>query len=137
MQKAAKDVEECKEMLVNMQGQLDRMEEKQEEMVRKSRLITSVESGEKQEEVMQDGSEGKTDKKTPISSIIKKFGGNSSEDGSDDEEDEDLKDGDDEEEEEEEDGDEEEGSGGRRTMALMAIASGTVLIGGALHHHLG
>ena len=124
MHKAAKDVEECKEMLVNMQGQLDRMEEKQEEMVRNSRFIAS----EKQEEVMQDGSEGKTDKKTPISSIIKKFGWNSSDDGSDDEEDE---------EDDEEDEEEEEGSGERRRIALVAMGGAAILIGGALHHHLG
>ena len=127
MQKAAKDVEECKEMLVNMQRQMDRMEEKQEEMVRNSRFIAS----EKQEEVMQDGSEGKTDKKTPISSIFKKFGWNSSDDGSNDDDDEEE---DDEEDEEEED---EEGSGGRRRIALVAMGGASILIGGALHHHLG
>ena len=140
MQKAAKDVEECKEMLVNMQGQLDRMEEKQEEMVRKRRLITSVESGEKQEEVMQDGSEGKTDKKSPISSIIKKLGWNSSDDEEDEDEEED-------EEEKEEEEEEKKGSGGRRRIPLVAMAhaisdispmgGGVILIGGALHHHLG
>ena len=86
MQKAAKDVEECKEMLVNMQRQLDRIEEKQDKMVR-------------------DGS--------------------SSEASSDEEEDE--------EEVEEE---EEQGPGRRSKVALVAIAGGAILIGGALWHQL-
>ena len=72
MQKAAKDVEECKEMLVNMQRQLNRIEEEQGWMVRGSLL----ESAEKKDE---------TGKNT---SDIKKFEENSSEDSSDEEEDE-------------------------------------------------
>ena len=66
MQNAAKDVEECKEMLVNMQRQLNRIEEEQGWMVRGSLL----DSAEKKDE---------TGKNT---SNIKKFEENSSEDSS-------------------------------------------------------
>ena len=127
-------VEEFKEMLVDMKRQLDRIEEKQEEMLRDGKLIGSVESGGKQEEVTQEDKEGKTDEKTSISSIIKKFGGNNSEDSSDDEEDEVEED---EEEEDEDDEEEEKGSGERGRMGLVAMAGGSFLIGGALYHHSG
>ena len=75
MQKAAKDVEECKEMLQGVQRQLDRMEEEQGKMVRGFLL----EKEEKKDESMRDGGEDETGKKT---SNIKKFEENSSEDSS-------------------------------------------------------
>ena len=85
MQKAANDADECKQMLVNMQRQLDRMEEKQDEMVRDGRLKGSL---------------------LDFSS--------------------------DEEEDEEE---EERSPGGRSKLALVAMAGGAILIGGALAEH--
>ena len=91
MQKAAKDVEECKEMLVNVQRQLDRIEEKQDKMVRDGRFNGSLlERAEDEDEAMRDGRqrEAKTDKKTPLPSTIKKVEENSSEESSDEEEDE-------------------------------------------------
>ena len=106
MQKAAKDVEECKEMLVNMQRQLNRIEEEQGWMVRGSLL----ESAEKKDE---------TGKNT---SNIKKFEENSSEDSSDGEEDEEQV--------------EEQVHGRRSKVALAAMAGGAILIGGALQHQL-
>ena len=106
MQKAAKDVEECKEMLVNMQRQLNRIEEEQGWMVRGSLL----ESAEKKDE---------TGKNT---SNIKKFEENSSEDSSDEEEDEEQV--------------EEQVLGRKSKVALAAMAGGAILIGGALQHQL-
>ena len=106
MQKAAKDVEECKEMLVNMQRQLNRIEEEQGWMVRGSLL----ESAEKKDE---------TGKNT---SDIKKFEENSSEDSSDGEEDEEQV--------------EEQVLGRKSKVALAAMAGGAILIGGALQHQL-
>lgn len=106
MQKAAKDVEECKEMLVNMQRQLNRIEEEQGWMVRGSLL----ESAEKKDE---------TGKNT---SNIKKFEENSSEDSSDGEEDEEQV--------------EEQVLGRKSKVALAAMAGGAILIGGALQHQL-
>ena len=106
MQKAAKDVEECKEMLVNMQRQLNRIEEEQGWMVRGSLL----ESAEKKDE---------TGKNT---SNIKKFEENSSEDSRDGEEDEEQV--------------EEQVLGRKSKVALAAMAGGAILIGGALQHQL-
>ena len=106
MQKAAKDVEECKEMLVNMQRQLNRIEEEQGWMVRGSLL----KSAEKKDE---------TGKNT---SNIKKFEENSSEDSSDGEEDEEQV--------------EEQVLGRKSKVALAAMAGGAILIGGALQHQL-
>ena len=106
MQKAAKDVEECKEMLVNMQRQLNRIEEEQGWMVRGSLL----ESAEKKDE---------TGKNT---SNIKKFEENSSEDSRDEEEDEEQV--------------EEQVHGRKSKVALAAMAGGAILIGGALQHQL-
>lgn len=114
VQKAANDVDECKQMLVNIQRQLDRMEEKQDEVVRDENKV----------EAMPDGGKGKKDKKAPISSSIKKFEDTSSEDSSDGEE------------EGEEDEEEEEGPGGRSKVPLVAMAGGAILIGGALQHQL-
>ena len=85
MQKAANEVDECKQMLVKMQRQLDRMEEKQDEMVRGGSLLESKDEN---------------------------------------------KDSSDEEEVEEEE--EEQSPGGRGKLALVAMAVGAILIGGAL-----
>ena len=85
VQKAANEVDECKQMLVKMQRQLDRMEEKQDEMVRGGSLLESKDEN---------------------------------------------KDSSDEEEVEEEE--EEQSPGGRGKLALVAMAVGAILIGGAL-----
>ena len=129
VQKAANDADECKQMLVNMQRQLDRMEEKQDEVVRGGRFNGSLleSKDENKDKAMQDGDEGKPDKKTPISSIIKKFEATSCEDSSDEEEDE---------EKEEDEEEEERSPGGRSKVALVAMAGGAILIGGALQHQL-
>ena len=125
-QKAANDSDECKQMLVNMQRQLDRMEEKQDEMVRGGRFNASLLEGkdENKDEATQDGGEDKTGQKKPISSSIKKFeetGSEDNEDSSDEEEDEE---------------EEERSPGGRSKVALVAMAGGAILIGGALQHQL-
>ena len=85
VQKAANDADECKQMLVKMQRQLDRMEEKQDEMVRGGSLLESKDEN---------------------------------------------KDSSDEEEVEEEE--EEQSPGERGKLALVAMAVGAILIGGAL-----
>ena len=81
VQKAANEVDECKQMLVKMQRQLDRMEEKQDEMVRGGSLLESKDSSD---------------------------------------------------EEEVEEEEEEQSPGGRGKLALVAMAVGAILIGGAL-----
>ena len=135
VQKAANDVDECKQMLVNMQSQLDRMEEN---CMLQRRLIGSLLGSKDQnkDKAMRDGGEGKLDKKTPIFSSIKKFEETSSEDSedsSDEEEDEEK------EASEASEEDEEERSSvavGRSKLALVAMAGGAILIGGALQHQL-
>ena len=138
VQKAANDVDECKQMLVNMQSQLDRMEEN---CMLQRRLIGSLLGSKDQnkDKAMRDGGEGKLDKKTPIFSSIKKFEETSSEDSEDssDEEEDEEKEASEEDEEKEED--EEERSPvavGRSKLALVAMAGGAILIGGALQHQL-
>ena len=141
VQKAANDVDECKQMLVNMQSQLDRMEEN---CMLQRRLIGSLLGSKDQnkDKAMRDGGEGKLDKKTPIFSSIKKFEETSSEDSedsSDEEEDEEKEASEASEEDEEKEEDEEERSSvavGRSKLALVAMAGGAILIGGALQHQL-
>ena len=123
VQQAANDAEECKQMLVKMQRQLDRMEEKQDEMVKGGRLNGSLlESKDKnKDEATQDDGDDKAGMKTPISSSIKKFeeaDNEDNEDSSDDEE------------------EEEQSPGGRDKLALVAMAGGAILIGGALQNQL-
>lgn len=136
VQKAANDVDECKQMLVNMQSQLDRMEGNGQVM---GRLIGSLLESKDQnkDKAMRDGGEGKLDKKTPIFSSIKKFEETSSEDSEDssDEEEDEEKEASEEDEEKEED-EEERSPGGRSKLALVAMAGGAILIGGALQHQL-
>ena len=136
VQKAANDVDECKQMLVNMQSQLDRMEEN---CMLQRRLIGSLLGSKDQnkDKAMRDGGEGKLDKKTPIFSSIKKFEETSSEDSEDssDEEEDEEKEASEEDEEKEED-EEERSPGGRSKLALVAMAGGAILIGGALQHQL-
>ena len=126
VQKAANDVDECKQMLVNMQSQLDRMEGNGQVM---GRLIGSLLESKDQnkDKAMRDGGEGKLDKKTPIFSSIKKFEETSSEDSEDS--------SDEEEDEEKEEDEEERSPGGRSKLALVAMAGGAILIGGALAEH--
>ena len=139
VQKAANDVDECKQMLVNMQSQLDRMEGNGQVM---GRLIGSLLESKDQnkDKAMRDGGEGKLDKKTPIFSSIKKFEETSSEDSedsSDEEEDEEKEASEASEEDEEKEEDEEVRSpGGRSRLALVVMAGGVILIGGALQHQL-
>ena len=121
VQKAANDADECKQMLVKMQRQLDRMEEKQDEMVRGGRLNGSLLESKDKNEATQDDSDDKAGMKTPISSSIKKFeeaDNEGNEDSSDDEE------------------EEEQSPGGRDKLALVAMAGGAILIGGALQNQL-
>ena len=98
VQQAANDAEECKQMLVKMQRQLDRMEEKQDEMVRGGRLNGSLlESKDKNKDEADN---------------------EDNEDSSNDEE------------------EEEQSPGGRDKLALVAMAGGAILIGGALQNQL-
>merc|ERR1712126_643973 len=134
VQKAANDVDECKQMLVKMQRQLDKIEEKQEEMVRA--------------EAMQDGSEDeKMDKTGPIPFFTNLFQETSSSDseGSSDadyEEEESLVDSNEDEESLVDDSNEEEeeaekgSTGNRSKVALAAMAGGAILMGGALQRQL-
>ena len=147
MEKAASSVEECKGMLVKMQRQLDRIENEQggktDNTTEKNTLpILSSEkntlaipsstekntsntedndsSSSDEEEDEMETKEKQNDKRSPIDSIIKQLGRNASADNdsnSDDEE-------------------EEKVCGGMRKLAMVSMAGGAILIGGALQHHL-
>ena len=148
MEKAASSVEECKGMLVKMQRQLDRIEneqggktdnttEKNTPPILSSKKNTlpipsstekntsntedndSSSSSDEEEDEMET-KEKQNDKRSPIDSIIKQLGRNASADNdsnSDDEE-------------------EEKVCGGMRKLAMVSMAGGAILIGGALQHHL-
>ena len=137
MEKAASSVEECKGMLVKMQRQLDRIENEQggktDNTTEKNTLPipSSTEkntsntedndsSSSDEEEDEMETKEKQNDKRSPIDSIIKQLGRNASADNdsnSDDEE-------------------EEKVCGGMRKLAMVSMAGGAILIGGALQHHL-
>ena len=114
MEKAASSVEDCKKILVNMQHQLDRIEK------------------------AQGGETDNIGKNTSTPSSIKKFGENSEGNDSSDKEEYEM-----ETKEEQNDNDsssddeEEEECGGMRKLAMVSMAGGAILIGGALHHQLG
>ena len=137
MEKAASSVEECKGMLVKMQRQLDRIENEQggktDNTTEKNTLpipsstkknTSNTEdndsSSSDEEEDEMETKEKQNDKRSPIDSIIKQLGRNTSADNdsnSDDEE-------------------EEKVCGGMRKLAMVSMAGGAILIGGALQHHL-
>lgn len=137
MEKAASSVEECKGMLVKMQRQLDRIENEQggktDNTTEKNTLpipsstkknTSNTEdndsSSSDEEEDEMETKEKQNDKRSPIDSIIKQLGGNAITDNdsnSDDEE-------------------EEKVCGGMRKLAMVSMAGGAILIGGALQHHL-
>ena len=137
MEKAASSVEECKGMLVKMQRQLDRIENEQggktDNTTEKNTLPipSSTEkntsntedndsSSSDEEEDEMETKEKQNDKRSPIDSIIKQLGGNAITDNDSNSNDE----------------EEEKVCGGMRKLAMVSMAGGAILIGGALQHHL-
>ena len=137
MEKAASSVEECKGMLVKMQRQLDRIENEQggktDNTTEKNTLpipsstkknTSNTEdndsSSSDEEEDEMETKEKQNDKRSPIDSIIKQLGGNAITDNDSNSNDE----------------EEEKVCGGMRKLAMVSMAGGAILIGGALQHHL-
>ena len=137
MEKAASSVEECKGMLVKMQRQLDRIENEQggktDNTTEKNTLpipsstkknTSNTEdndsSSSDEEEDEMETKEKQNDKRSPIDSIIKQLGGNAITDNDSNSNDE----------------EEEKVCGGMRKLAIVSMAGGAILIGGALQHHL-
>ena len=138
MEKAASSVEECKGMLVKMQRQLDRIENEQggktDNTTEKNTLpipsstkknTSNTEdndsSSSDEEEDEMETKEKQNDKRSPIDSIIKQLGGNAITDNDSNSNDE----------------EEEKVCGGMRKLAMVSMAGGAILIGGALHHQFG
>ena len=117
MEKAASSVEDCKKILVNMQHQLDRIEK------------------------AQGGETDNIGKNNSTPSSIKKFGENRSDSEGNDSSDKEEYEMETKEEQNDNDissdDEEEEECGGMRKLAVVSMAGGAILIGGALHHQFG
>ena len=145
MEQAATDIGECKDMLVKIQSQLNKMEKKQNKMARDFHNFKTAMKGandsktedttlrggpfEKSEDNIGKEVEGDADIKTPSGrGAAEKGVGEMKQEGIKQEEvkQEEVK------QEEEDVGNQ----GGRRKLALAAMVGGTFLVGGALQHHL-
>ena len=150
MEQAATDIGECKEMLVKIQSQLNKMEKKQNKMARDFHNFKTVMKGannsktedttlrggpfEKSEDNISQEVGGSADIKTPSRR-------GAAEKGVGEMKQEEMKHEDVKQEEvnQEEVKQEEEdvgNHGGKRKLALAAMVGGTIIVGGALEHHL-
>ena len=140
MEQAATNIGECKEMLVKIQSQLNKMEKKQNKMARDFHNFKTAMKGandsktegttlrggpfEKSEDNISQEVGGSADIKTPSrrGAAEKGVGEMKQEEMKH----EDVK------QEEEDVGN----HGGKRKLALAAMVGGTIIVGGALEHHL-
>ena len=140
MEQAATDIGECKDMLVKIQSQLNKMEKKQNKMARDFHNFKTAMKGANDSKT-----EGTTLRGGPFEksedNISQEVGGSAgiktpsrrgaAEKGVEEMKQEEVK------QEEMKQEEEDMGNhGGKRKLALAALVGGTFLVGGALQHHL-